>query len=63
MAAVPVLLILLQPDLGSALVLGMLTIGVVAASAGNHALGIAFAALMSRPLRPETDTQAKIEDQ
>ncbi len=32
LAAVPVVLILLQPDLGSALVLGMLTIGVVAAS-------------------------------
>lgn len=31
-AGVPVLLILLQPDLGSALVLGMLTVGVVAAS-------------------------------
>ncbi|AXH97794.1 rod shape-determining protein RodA [Ornithinimicrobium avium] len=32
LAAVPVVLILLQPDLGSALVLGMLTVGVVAAS-------------------------------
>lgn len=32
LAGVPVLLILLQPDLGSALVLGMLTVGVVAAS-------------------------------
>ncbi|GAA1168459.1 rod shape-determining protein RodA [Ornithinimicrobium humiphilum] len=32
LAAVPVGLILLQPDLGSALVLGMLTVGVVAAS-------------------------------
>lgn len=32
LAAVPVALILLQPDLGSALVLGMLTVGVVAAS-------------------------------
>jgi len=34
-AAVPVLLILLQPDLGSALVLGMLTVGVVAASGAS----------------------------
>ncbi len=35
LAAVPVGLILLQPDLGSALVLGMLTIGVVAASGAS----------------------------
>jgi rod shape determining protein RodA len=32
LAAVPVVLIVLQPDLGSALVLGMLTLGVVASS-------------------------------
>ncbi|MDO5739353.1 MAG: rod shape-determining protein RodA [Ornithinimicrobium sp.] len=35
LAAVPVGLILLQPDLGSALVLGMLTIGMVAASGAS----------------------------
>ncbi|MGO0577431.1 rod shape-determining protein RodA [Ornithinimicrobium panacihumi] len=35
LAAVPVGLILLQPDLGSALVLGMLTLGVVAASGAS----------------------------
>ena len=35
LAAVPVGMILLQPDLGSALVLGMLTIGVVAASGAS----------------------------
>jgi rod shape determining protein RodA len=35
LAGLPVVLILLQPDLGSALVLGMLTVGVVAASGAS----------------------------
>lgn len=52
LAAVPIGLILLQPDLGSALVLGMVTIGVVAASGATWwwtaaALGGTVAAVLA----------------
>jgi rod shape determining protein RodA len=60
LAAVPVLLILLQPDLGSALVLGMLTVGVVAASGASWrwtaaALGGTVAAVVAAVRVPLLD--------
>lgn len=60
LAAVPVALILLQPDLGSALVLGMLTVGVVAASGASWrwtaaALGATVAAVVAAVRVPLLD--------
>ncbi len=60
LAAVPVALILLQPDLGSALVLGMLTVGVVAASGASWrwtgaALGVTVAAVVAAVRVPLLD--------